>query len=147
MINGRNDASLSRELLVFRVISGISCLIVFAWFEFLIFILLVSRGFGAIPPISDLVFLSEWLGFGAAGFFFAYHPALPTSTGAKLVLVVGYIAIAVANFTFMFAGGKCVDMRGNIYSEADILLQKDGFLSEVDFTPPSDDYLCIAQIL
>ncbi|MEY9880432.1 hypothetical protein [Bradyrhizobium sp. USDA 329] len=139
--------SLNSSFWFIRVISGVFCLVVFSWLEYLGFAFLVSGGFGANPPALELVFFSEWLSFGAASAFFAYRPPSFGSAGVNLTFAVGYIAIAAANFTFMFAGGTCVDLHGNIYSEANMLLQKEGFLSDVSFTPPSGRYLCVKQVL
>jgi hypothetical protein len=133
--------------MLIRTISGFVSLIVFAWLGYLLTLELIFADFTASPPISDVLFIVEWIFLGIVSFWIAWRPPTLKSTVVKTIFLAFYIAFVFANVAFMFAGGKCLDIRGNIYSEADILLKRDGFLSDADFVAPEDGYLCIAQVL
>src|SRR5438876_12449994 len=119
--------------MLIRTISGFVCLIVIAWLGYLLILVLIFPNFTVRPPISDVLFVVEWIILGIVSFWIAWRPPTLKSTVLKTILLAFYIVIALANIAFMSAGGKCFDIHGNIYSEADILLKRDGFLSDADF--------------
>lgn len=71
---------------------------------------------GDASPAADLLII-EWIVFTIVSFYLAFRPPIYKRWVQALVIAC-YVFIAIGNLMFVFAGGDCFDLYGNVYPYA-----------------------------